>query len=395
MRVQPYTHPSQPFRPRQHASLPEDWTKSSLLKLVSGIAHRIGLNATDVMVLQRVAQRTRAADYADPTRSPVCFERQIDMAASIGLSAEQWRRVERKLESLRIIARDTAANGYRGRVSGSLGFESCAGLSLEPLIARLDDLVEIEVRRVEMTERLALCRLEISKARREIKRLERDLGEHPFLEVLTGARAAWVAPRGYRTPEEAEAHLGDLESFVKETRRIIGSTSRMTGAAVPDDRCHKQITTENLIESCRLPDGPEAGGGEKAGKPDAGINGEFVGCLTVASLRDLASEDLRLYIDHAPNDGGPRTISDVDWAVLRRIRELGIDPSAFEEAVEEMGGLRAMLSVMVIDRNRTHPTRPIRSCGGALRAFTRRYLRGELDLRASIFGIWGREGQMH
>ena len=59
-----------------------------------------------------------------------------------------------------------------------------------------------------------------------------------------------------------------------------------------------------------------------------------------------------------------------------------------------MGWLRAMLAVIVIDRNRAHPTTPIQNCGGALRAFTRRHRQGELDLRASIFGIWGREGRM-
>ncbi len=80
--------------------------------------------------------------------------------------------------------------------------------------------------------------------------------------------------------------------------------------------------------------------------------------------------------------------------MLQRLRDLGINPSAFEEAMEAMGWLRAMLAVMVIDRNRAHPTKPILSCGGALRAFTRRHRQGVLDLRASIFGIWGREGRM-
>ena len=81
--------------------------------------------------------------------------------------------------------------------------------------------------------------------------------------------------------------------------------------------------------------------------------------------------------------------------MLQRLRDLGIDPSAFVEAVDTMGWLRAMLSVIVVDRNQDHPTRPIRNPDGALRAFTKRCLPGELDLRASIFGIWGREGRAH
>lgn len=395
MRVDTQAYPSRPFRPRLHATLPEDWTKNGLLTLVFSFAHQIGLNATDVMVLRRLAQKTRAADYADPSRSPVCFERQIDMAASVGLSATHWRKIERKLERLNLIARETAANGYRGRVSGSIGLESCAGLSLEPLIARLDALLAIKARQVEMTERLALCRLEISKARREIKRLEADLGDHPVSSVLADERAAWVSPRGYTTLARAESHLDSLETLTGKLKDIIRLSREMTGAAVADAPCHKQNTTETLTESCRTPDDAEDCIDKKSEGPDAGVNGDFIACLTVPKLRDLASTDLRFYIDHAPSGGESPTISDIDWAVLQRLRELGINPSAFEGAVEAMGWLRAMLSVIVIDRNREHPTRPIRNCGGALRAFTRRYARGELDLRASIFGIWGRQGRVN
>ena len=142
-----------------------------------------------------------------------------------------------------------------------------------------------------------------------------------------------------------------------------------------------------------MPNGPEKIGEKKAEPFDAGVNDEFMACLTVDRLRDLASEDMRLYVDHAPDRGEAPTLSDIDWAVLQRLRDLGINPSAFEDAMEAMGWLRAMLAVIVIDRNRAHPTRPIGNCGGALRAFTRRHRQGALDLRASIFGIWGLGGQ--
>ena len=400
MRVEPNIYPSRPFRPRLHATLPEDWTKSSLLTLVSGIAHLIGLNATDVMVLRRIAQKTRAPDYADPTRSPVCFERQIDMAASIGLSAEQWRRVERKLERLSLIARETAANGYRGRVSGSIGPRELRGA-----VARAADrrgsttCRRSRLAQVEMSERLALCPAGDQQgaprdpaARVRSRRSPGPEPPSPRSARPGSRRAATVRSRSPRRISTLSRAL------VEKLKRIIPLSSKMTGAAVTNDRCHKQTTTETSSESCRLPDGPKEGREKKHGASDAGVNDEFMACLTVAKLRDLATDDLRLYIDHAPGAGGggsgTATLSDIDWAVLRRLRDLGINPSAFEEAVEAMGWLRAMLAVMVIDRNRAHPTKPILSCGGALRAFTRRHRQGALDLRASIFGIWGREGQV-
>ncbi|WP_299821411.1 helix-turn-helix domain-containing protein [uncultured Jannaschia sp.] len=396
MRAETTPHPPQPFRPRAHATLPENSTKSSLLKLVSAVAHLIGLNATDLRVLARIAQKTRALDYADPARSPVCFERQIDMAASIGLSPEQWRRIERKLERLGLIARETAANGHRGRVSGSIGLESCAGLSLEPLIARLDELRATEARHVEEGERLATVRLEISKTRRKLKRFETDLGDHPLVAQLASERAAWVSPRSFPNLASAEAHHRALEGLVDKVRKTMSLPSQVTGAAVTDDRCHIQSRSKTLSESCRISDGSDEGRKKRRGASDADVNERFIVCLTVAKLRYLASDDLRFYIDGAPGGGrgAAPTLSDIEWAMLRRLRDLDIHPSAFKEAVEAMGWLRAMLAVMVIDRNREHPTRPIQSCGGALRAFTRRHLQGALDLRASISGIWGREGRV-
>ena len=312
----------------------------------------------------------------------------------MGCSSAQWRKIEQKLECLGLIARETAANGYRGRVSGSLGLESCAGLSLEPLIARLDELQAIEARAVETSERLALCRLEISKARREIRRLEHGLSDHAAIGSIIAARADWVSPRSYATIGSAETHLASLEALTAQLKEYIPPTSDMSGAASVDERCHKQLTTKTLSESCRLPNGPEGSREEKRELEDAGVNDEFMACLTVAKLCDLATDDLRLYIDYAPGGDGMPTLSDIDWAVLQRLRDLGINSSVFEEAVEAMGWLRAMLSVMVIDRNRTHPTRPIRSCSGAMRAFIRCHRSGALDLRASIFGIWGREGKV-
>ena len=84
-----------------------------------------------------------------------------------------------------------------------------------------------------------------------------------------------------------------------------------------------------------------------------------------------------------------------DWneAIPFILRELGINVSAWLDAVEVMGQGIAFVALIVIDRNRFHPVVPVRCPGGALRAFTRKAQAGQLNLTRAIIGIWERERQ--
>ena len=106
--------------------------------------------------------------------------------------------------------------------------------------------------------------------------------------------------------------------------------------------------------------------------------------LNAGALRDLASEDAALYLDAVE-----------DWrdALPYLLRELGVNVSAWSAAVDVMGDEAAFIALLVIDRNRFHPVTPVRSPGGALRAFTDRARRGELNLTRAILGIRERDRQ--
>ena len=77
-------------------------------------------------------------------------------------------------------------------------------------------------------------------------------------------------------------------------------------------------------------------------------------------------------------------------AAVQMLRELGINDDAWNEAVTVMGQIRAAVSVLIIDANRSHPITPIHKPGGALRAFSRRDLSGQLNLDGSLIGLLGR-----
>ena len=183
----------------------------------------------------------------------------------------------------------------------------------------------------------------------------------------------------------------------------------MSGAPDIDVSCHIQPTTITDNEICNdtslkrpsdksddanIPTPSPNGSGDCLEKNDASgdslLNPEFRANLTVQAVRDAASPNLKFYIDNIREPGSPRLWSDIEQAVLLRLPELGVNPSAYQAAQDHMGLLEALLSMVIIDRNMDHPTSPIRSAGGALRAFTSRAAAGDLHLERSLFGIWGR-----
>ena len=109
--------------------------------------------------------------------------------------------------------------------------------------------------------------------------------------------------------------------------------------------------------------------------------------LTPALLREMASDEMRLYVDHMGGHGGPPTLRDVERAALMRRRELEIAPEAWEAAEAALGWLDALVALIVVDRNRAHPRSPRtqprrpaarpRAAGGKT---------GTLDLAASVIG---------
>ena len=118
--------------------------------------------------------------------------------------------------------------------------------------------------------------------------------------------------------------------------------------------------------------------------PGLALSPTLAASLTEEDVRALASDDVALWLDASR-----------DWrdAIPHVLRELGANVSAWHDACDVMGETVAFLALLVIDRNRFHPDRPILNPGGTLRAFTARARTGELDLTRSVLGILERERQ--
>ena len=86
---------------------------------------------------------------------------------------------------------------------------------------------------------------------------------------------------------------------------------------------------------------------------------------------------------------------EISWPALIELADhfapqLGVSPYAWSKALRVLGPSEAALGLMVLDRNRDHPTRPVVSVGGALVGMIRRAERGDFNLVPSIYGIIGR-----
>ena len=74
-------------------------------------------------------------------------------------------------------------------------------------------------------------------------------------------------------------------------------------------------------------------------------------------------------------------------ASIDRLPELGINRSAYDAALAQMGDMATALAILIIDRNRFHPDTPIQNPGGVLRAMTARHKAGTLNLVGSLIGL--------
>ena len=86
---------------------------------------------------------------------------------------------------------------------------------------------------------------------------------------------------------------------------------------------------------------------------------------------------------------------EISWPVLIEVAghlapRLGVSPYAWNRALRVLGPSEAALALMVLDRNRDHPVRPVHSVGGALVGMTRRAEEGGFNLAPSVYGIMSR-----
>ena len=372
--------------------LPGTMQRSELDGLLRSVKRALGVSRQALDLLMHMIDKTRPRDWTSPDREPVCYAAQFNTAAEADLDPRTVRYHEVKLAKAGLIERRTMANGSRRKHGDH-------GIVFTPLIRRIEELIALrdrlaaERREVEtlVCRRSALA----GAASRRLREFEEVLpGNHAVVELRAELDAL---PRlsGLRRLDvrALSDHVEAVRNLAHRIEQIAETHPDITGEADVDVRLHIQETTDDSHEVCSAATHKPPCGGcleKDDGDDPTAHNPQWVAHLDGRFLHRLASSDMRLYVDALT--GGKRRPRMLDFteAAIRRLPELGVNVSAWSDAVEIMGQELATVALLVIDANRDHPTSPVRSPGGLLRDLTRRQRRGELSLVGALKGLAAR-----
>ena len=385
-------------------TLPQGHKRFHVEQLIREVGPRIGLGASAQVALIHMIGHTAPGDWTSPEREPIYFAPQDVTAAALGKTRRALYNTERQLERLGIIERRLKANGQRSPYGG-------CGIVFSRLIAIVPELLNlVDQLRQEQAERKTLRRLR-SQFKGMILRRIREAGETPPSRFQAAAEAmdAWPDARKLEAMEidtlkahvETAKSLCDALDTFDERRRDSSSMGEVFDAP------HLQENNqENLPVTCNAsmdersagkpahdqsfltgPIGPERGREVECAGASEAHKAKFLSRLTPERIFSLASTDMQAIIRDSQGKSPELRHVDLMDAAVRILPYLGINFDAWQKAIETMGEEQASIAVLLIDANRDHPRHPVRNPGGTLRAMTRRYRSGTLNLVGGLMGL--------
>lgn len=391
-----------------YPTLPGRFQRSDVERVMTAICPALGLSSGQLRALLVMMQATRPSDWTSAGVDAVCYLRQMQVAERLGITPRAVRKHEISLERKRLIDRNLAADGSRGRFADG---ELIQGISFAPLIERFPVFLDLLEDQAAEQRTCLILRRKLSAAKRQLTKAVSSLVEaapkHPaivdLLVVLQGA------PRRYEGMSSSvlQAAFALVDNAAREALHHLNSDNDSTGEAELEFRPHIQDTTDENLESCSgssanirparkradanpqssPPHGSEQCLENKDRSFDRGFKPGYLETFTPRQLYAMAGEDFRMYLDANRREHHSLTEHDFIQAASDLSRDLGIHPSAWGEAADTMGELAAALSVLVIDANRSRPEKPVRQPGAMLRAMTRLADRGSLNLHGSLIGL--------
>ena len=389
--------------PNPQAALPQGHTRRDVIALISEIGPQLGLSGAGIWVLTKLIGSTEDAAWTDPEKEPIFYGRQDVMAKSLHLSTRQLRTHERKFMRLGLIERRTLANGGRdGRTD--------LGLILTPLIHRFCEFLaaraEMRARSARMKQMKALRSVRLREVKEQLARLSANDLATPFIQSIIARRDAWPRmDRLLNLSEEALAqHLEDtkelcidLEEWIKNQSDSSGKPEQNFRRYIQEDTyknphvsCNTNVTKRSADTSAHSeylepePNGSDNCLEKKYVRQTAALQELFLGDYGLRHLVSLATEDFKFELEARSDRNLDSALAE---AAVARLLPLGINISAWHDAVSKMGRVGAAACVLVLDANRDHPTAPVRNPGGTLRAMTRQYTRGKLNIIGSLIGL--------
>ncbi|WP_299567857.1 replication initiation protein RepC [uncultured Sulfitobacter sp.] len=386
-----------------HPVLPQGFKRFSVEQTLLDAASLIGLRGSTLHALLHMMKRTRPDDWTDPTREPVYFGQQDATARALGKTRRALYSTEIQLERMGLIERRVKANGQRSPHGG-------CGIVFSKLIEAFPDLLNmIEQAQIERKRIKALTN-ERSSCLRYIKaRLREAPAGGSALDHIADQLATWP-----RADTLARMGIDSLEAHVEDARRLCIAVDdihdlQRDSSGQPAQNFPRHIQENNLIDlsvicngtvdksSAALaahsdipapePIGPGDCGEKKCEAETEARKAKMLDRLTPDRLFKMASPDMQHAISEQLGGRTEPRRSDFFRAAEAMLPALGINVTAWNDAVAVMGIDRAWLTLLYIDAKRDHPATPTGNPGGLLRDLTRKDRQGRFQLDGGLIGV--------
>lgn len=384
-------------------------TRDGFMRLLRRVAPHLDtpISKPAINTFAEMLAVTRVSDWTTPGSQPCCYAAQVQIAKRAGCSAGRVRAHENELQNARLIEKRTLGNGGRS------GWQD-RGIYFTPSIERLQEFLDIADWLDHREKRAATLRGLRSTHRKHLTAALLEITFHvpegdEDLARLQEGLASW--PRADRLHtmklEDLERHEQEADLLCREALQILKKHEDSKGQPSENERSHIQDTTGKpeseicnasviTMPACKQADVDCVGRPPKGGPtciekddrdPDLLCKSEMLEKLGPDRLYQLASEDMQMHLDVRRYQNGDLTFHDFLVAAQNRLPELGVNRSAWDDAVVSMGEDSAMMCVLILDANRDRPEAPVANPGGYLRALTRRAATGDLNLIGSLIGL--------
>jgi replication initiation protein RepC len=391
-------------------ALPEGYDRERFLTVLRRVADRLPtpVSAPALATFIHMASLSDKRAWTSAAAEPCCYMAQTEIAATRDqqVSPSRVRAHEAELVAAGLIDKRTMGNGARSGFSGR-------GIYFTPAIARAAEFIALC--EAAEAERQAAARLRALRSThlRHLKSALAELAEiapgHPHIAAAATAMGQWPSTDALHSMslEALIRHESEADSLCRQTLEILSDPSDSSGRPHENERSYIQVTTQDPnIETCNAsvpnrsegkpsqvdtlgtsPDGA-AHCLEKNDAPSSSQHkSEFLEKLGPQRLFDLASPDMQLHLEIRRIRHGSLVFHDFVIAAQARLPELGINSSAWREAVAVMGEDTATMCVLILDANRDMPGLPVRNPGGYLRGMTRASQAGTLNIIGSLIGL--------
>ncbi|MBN9678639.1 replication initiation protein RepC [Salipiger bermudensis] len=384
-------------------TLPRGMERDGFVALVDAVARSLGIGAAAMMTFRTMIASTRPSAFKCRIDEPCCYLSQNEIAHKRGVTACRIRQHEAALVRAGLIEKRTMANGARS------GFSGC-GVFFGAAIARVDEFLSLRDE-VEADRRAhARLRGQRSSHKRHLKGILCELvGRHGLtaeVERIHQNFAGWPSGQALHrmSLEELQNHEAEAEALTISASNLLHETH---DRPLENERSYIQDTTQDSNEvPCNDPvdkrsvgkptrsifSGPQPGGRGPCLEKHDGAAGEahkskFIQNLGCDRLYGLCSEEMKIWLDIERHKRGRLDLHSFVIAAQKRLPELGIHPSAWEEAVCLLDEDAAMLCVLITDAKVADPEVDILSAGAYLRGMVRAQRTGSLNIMGSLIGL--------